>query len=249
MASQLNTDETNENYPDAAPLDAPTSWKTVVASWLADVFLFCATAAVVLWQNSRITVLYDLSGVIEPAYRMSLGDRPYADFPFPYAPLTFLIQSWIIRLWGTVYWHHIAYVAIAAGLGSVLTWRVLTNILLDSFRRPRLTAFLLSLPVVILGIYCIFPHPFYDPDAMFFMLVSLAALLWLERRGFPDVPTFLAGMLLVNPLFVKQNIGLAYLGSWLIALIVLLSIDAWKKLPYRGYLTLIAGSLDRKSVV
>lgn len=239
----MNTDETNENYPDAAPLDAPTSWKTVVASWLADVFLFCATAAVVLWQNSRITVLYDLSGVIEPAYRMSLGDRPYADFPFPYAPLTFLIQSWIIRLWGTVYWHHIAYVAIAAGLGSVLTWRVLTNILLDSFRRPRLTAFLLSLPVVILGIYCIFPHPFYDPDAMFFMLVSLAALLWLERRGFPDVPTFLAGMLLVNPLFVKQNIGLAYLGSWLIALIVLLSIDAWKKLPYRGYLTLIAGSL------
>ena len=243
MVSQLNTDDkTNENCPSAESVDPP-SWKIVLASWLADVFLFSATAAVVLWQNSRVTVLYDLSGVIEPAYRMSLGDRPYADFPFPYAPLTFLIQSWIIRLWGTVYWHHIAYVAIVAGLASVLTWRTITSILLDSLRWPRLTAFLLSLPVVILGIYCIFPHPFYDPDAMFFMLVSLAAILWLERRGFPTVPTFLAGMLLVIPLFVKQNIGLAYLGSWLVALIVLLVIAGWRKLPYRGYLSLIAGSM------
>jgi len=158
---------------------AAPSLIVVLASWLADVFLFCATAAVVIWQNSRITVLYDLSGVIEPAFRMSLGDRPYADFPFPYAPLTFLIQSWIIRLWGTVYWHHIAYVAIAGGLATVLTWRLLGNILSDSLRWPRLTAFLLTLPTVVLGIYCIFPHPFYDPDAMLFILVSLAFLLWL----------------------------------------------------------------------
>ncbi|HEY2867023.1 MAG TPA: hypothetical protein VGJ02_08020, partial [Pyrinomonadaceae bacterium] len=240
----MNTDdETKENYPDAERVDLVTSWKIVLASWLADVLLFCATAVVVIWQNSRITVLYDLAGVLEPAYRMSLGDRPYADFPFPYTPLTFLIQSWIIRLWGTVYWHHIAYVAIVAGLASVLTWRAITNILLDSFRWPRSAAFLLSLPIVILGIYCIFPHPFYDPDAMFFILVSLAAILWLERRGFPTLPTFCAGMLLVIPLFVKQNIGLAYLGSWLITLIILLAAAAWKKLPYRGYLALIAGSV------
>jgi len=245
----LSTDEEiKENFAETEPVEQPATWKTVVASWLADVFLFCATAAVVLWQNSRVTVLYDLSGVIEPAYRISLGDRPYADFPFPYAPLTFLIQSWIIRLWGTVYWHHIAYVAVVAGLASVLTWRVITNILRDSFRWPRLTAFLLSLPIVFLGIYCIFPHPFYDPDAMFFMLVSLAAILWLERGGFPLLPTFFAGALLVVPLFVKQNIGLAYLGGWLIALLVLLLLSIWKKLPSRGYAAVIAGSLTGSAI-
>jgi hypothetical protein len=78
---------------------------------------------------------------------------------------------------------------------------------------------------------------------MFFMLVSLIAVLWLERRGFPVALTFVAGLLLVISLFVKQNIGLAYLGAWLIALVLLLAISAWKKLPLRGYISLIVGSL------
>lgn len=222
--------------------------KVVVAEWLSDVILFCATAAVVVWQNSRITVLYDLSGVLEPAFRMSLGDRPYADFPFPYAPLTFLMQSWIIKLWGTVYWHHIAYAAIIAGLAAVLTWRILINLLSDSLKWPRITAFFLSLPAVILGVYCVFPHPFYDPDAMFFVLVSLAAVLWLERRGFPLLPTLIAGMLLVIPLFAKQNIGLAYLGSWSLSLLILVVLALWKKQIISGYLVLIIGSIAGSAI-
>ena len=172
---------------------------------------------------------------------MSLGDRPYIDFPFPYAPLTFLIQSWIITFWGTVYWHHIAYAAIIAGLATVLTWRILVSLLRDSMRWPRTTAFILSLPAVILGVYCVFPHPFYDPDAMFFILVSLAAVLWLERRGFPLVPTLIAGMFLGIPLFAKQNIGLAYLGSWTLSLLVLFILALWKKQIIRGYIALITG--------
>jgi len=224
------------------------TWKTVIALWLADVFLFCATAAVVLWQNSRITVLYDLCGVLEPAYRMSLGDRPYADFPFPYAPLTFLIQSWIIRLWGTVYWHHIAYASIVAGLCTVLAWRLLGSIFRDSFNRPYLASFILSLPIIPLGVYCVFPHPFYDPDAMFFILVSIAIILWLERRAFPAVPTVLAGMLLVIPLFIKQNIGLAYLGSWALVLTGLILIGLWKKRPIQGWTWLLAGAAAGLSI-
>jgi hypothetical protein len=174
---------------------------------------------------------------------MSLGDRPYLDFPFPYAPLTFLIQAGIIKLWGTVYWHHIAYVTIAGGLATVLTWRLLVGFFRDFLRWPRTTAFFLTLPVVILGVYCIFPHPFYDPDAALFILLSLALILWLERRGFPAIPTFLAGMLLVVPLFIKQNIGGAYLGSWLLVLLVLVLVSLWKKLPVKGYLLLISGSI------
>ena len=68
--------------------------------------LFLGTAAVVVWQNSRLTVLYDLCGVLENAYRMSLGDIPYRDFPFPYAPLTFVMQATLIKLTGRVFWHH-----------------------------------------------------------------------------------------------------------------------------------------------
>jgi len=74
-------------------------------------------------------VLWDLSYVLENSYRVSLGDVPYRDFPFPYPPLTFLIQAAIIKLTGRVFWHHIVYSAVMGGLATVLTWRILLNLL------------------------------------------------------------------------------------------------------------------------
>jgi hypothetical protein len=213
------------------------------ASWAAGVFLFLSTAAVVWWQNTRLTVLYDLSGVLEPAMRIAQGDRPYLDFPFPYAPLTFLTQAEMIRLTGTVYWHHIVYCCVIAGLGTVFAWRIMVGLFLDRLPRPRLTAFLLSLPLIPLGIYCIFPHPFYDPDAAFVLLLCIFLLLWLEKRGFPNVPTFFLGVLLVVPLFVKQNIGLAFLGSCGLAFLFTIAIGWWKKSAVRPYLLLLAGTV------
>src|SRR5437868_3557421 len=87
-------------------------------------FLFLGTAAVIVWQNSRVGILWDLSYILENSFRISQGDVPYRDFPFPYAPLTFLSQAAIIRLTGAVFWHHILYCAIAGGLGTLLTWRI-----------------------------------------------------------------------------------------------------------------------------
>ena len=211
--------------------------------WLCGTILFAGTAAVVWWQNSRLTVLYDLCGVLEPATRIAQGDLPYRDFPFPYAPLTFLMQAAIIRVTGAVYWHHIAYCCVVAGLGTLLAWRILLHLFRDSLAWPKLTAFLLSMPLAILGIYCVFPHPFYDPDAAFVILLGIWLLLRLERKGFPAVRTFLVGALLVVPLFIKQNIGLAFLGSTGLALVLMIAIGAWRKAPVRPYLTLIGGSI------
>src|SRR5438552_10679243 len=95
---------------------------------LAGLVLFGGTGAVVWWQNARLTVLYDLCGVLEPATRIAQGDLPYLDFPFPYAPLTFMMQAALIRLTGAVYLHHIIYCCVLAGLATVLTWRILANL-------------------------------------------------------------------------------------------------------------------------
>ena len=210
---------------------------------LVALILFAGTAAVVWWQNSRLTVLYDLSGVLEPATRISQGDLPYLDFPFPYAPLTFVVQAAIIKFTGAIYWHHIFYSCIVAGFGTVLTWRILLHIFRDKLPRPRLTAFLLSLPLIILGIYCVFPHPFYDPDATFVILLAIFLLLRLERKGFPPIRTFLLGALLILPLFFKQNIGLAFIGSVGIALLIMIASGLRRKTKVTPYLLLIAGSL------
>src|SRR5439155_15742139 len=111
-------------------------------SALSGLVLFAGTAGIVWWQNTRLTILYDLCGVLEPATRIAQGDIPYRDFPFPYAPLTFLTQAELIRLTGAIYWHHIAYACIVAGVATLLAWRIITALLSDSIPMPSLVAFL-----------------------------------------------------------------------------------------------------------
>jgi hypothetical protein len=230
-----------ETPSEPVALSGSASMSVKLANLAGGILLFAGTASVVWWQNTRLTVLYDLSGVLEPAVRLAQGDRPYLDFPFPYAPLTFLTQAELIRLTGTVYWHHIVYCCIVAGLATVLASRILVRLFIGRLPRPRLTAFILSLPLIILGVYCIFPHPFYDPDAAFVVLLDIYLLLWIESMDLPVVPAFLCGVLLVVPLFVKQNIGLAFLGSSVIAFLALFVRGLWQKASARGYLFLLSG--------
>jgi hypothetical protein len=158
--------------------------------------LFLATAAVVVWQNARLTVLWDFSFIVDTATRIAFGDVPYRDFPFPYAPVTFLVQAAIIRLFGRAAWHHAAYAAVMGGAASALTYAIVRQI-----ESRRIVAIALAAPLTILGIYCIFPHPFYDPDCCVVILVVILLLI----RNVPMA----AGATAVLAVFVKQNIGLA----------------------------------------
>ena len=167
---------------------------------IAAAFLFLASAGVVVWQASRLTVLWDVSYVLENASRMAGGDVPYRDFPFPYPPLTFAMQALIIRLFGHVYWHATFYAAIVCGVGSVLAHAVVRRLV-----APKISLVLCA-PLALLGIYCIFPHPFYDPDACLAVLVALLVLLIDDDNPW-------AGALVVVPLLVKQNIGFAFFAA------------------------------------
>ena len=184
-------------------------------------------------------MLWDLSYILENSFRISLGDIPYRDFPFPYPPLTFLIQAALIKLTGRVFWHHVLYCALTGGLAGVLTWRILLNCLRATVH-PRLLAFLLSLPLIPLGIYCVFPHPFYDPDCTFAILLGLLLLQRLERK-----PSWwlapVTGAVLMIPLFIKQNTGLAFLVSTSLALLILISFEVFRRRPARHYALTLAG--------
>jgi hypothetical protein len=209
--------------------------------WAAALFLFFGTAAVVLWQDSRLAVLWDLSYVLENSYRISLGQLPYRDFPFPYAPLTFLIQALLIRVTGRVFFHHVLYCAVVGDLGTILTWRILVDWLRDAMGSFRLIAFLLAAPLTVLGIYCIFPHPFYDPDCTFVILCGVFLLLRLERRGFSPRPAFWTGIAFVVPTFVKQNTGLAFSATAALAVIILIAAEARRARRVSGYASLLGG--------
>lgn len=211
--------------------------------WLASAALFFLTAGVVVWQNLRLGVLWDLSYILETAHRISLGDIPYRDFPLPYAPGTFLVQAAIMKITGRVFLHHIIYCAAAGGLGTVLAWRIMTNVLRGAVTSPRFIAFVLSVPLTVLGIYCIYPHPFYDPDCTFAIMAGILLLQNLERRGFPPAGSFFTGMVLVIPMFVKQNTGLAFLGSVGGAIVVLLAIEVWHRRRAAGHALVMVGAV------
>ena len=175
------------------------------------VFLFLATAAVVVWQNSRLAVLWDLSYVLENAFRISVGDLPYRDFPFPYAPVSFLIQAAIIKLTGRVFWHTTVYCAVAGGAATILTWRIVLNLLPARLAYARFLAFILSVPLIVLGVYCVFPHPFYDPDCTLSILLAVLLLRRADHKPTSTLRSLVAGFAMIVPLFVKQNMGIAFL--------------------------------------
>jgi hypothetical protein len=178
---------------------------------------------------------------------------PYRDFPLAHAPLTFLIQTAIIRLTGRVFFHHVLYCATVGGMGTVLTWRIALNILRGRVAAAWAVSLLLAAPLAVLGIYCILPHPSYDCDCAFSILVAIF-LLQLLRPDFGAVPAssqfmrlfsaFAAGAALVLPVFFKQNIGLPFLLVAGVAVLLLLAAGLLGRVPESsptpGFPTLIA---------
>ena len=89
----------------------------------------------------------------------------------------------------------------------------------------RWVPILLCLPLVPLGIYSIYPHPFYDPDCTLAILLGLA-LLWLARTHlYPKLLCVAAGISFLLPFFFKQNVGLAFVGILYGTL-----VTSWKRL-------------------
>jgi hypothetical protein len=177
--------------------------------------LFVATAAFVLWQNSQIAVLWDLSYLLDTSWRIALGQTPYRNFPLVHPPLTFLIQALIMRVFGRVYIWPVLYAALVGGLGTLIAWRITLRILADRISYAWPISLLLTAPLVFLGIYGVYPHPIYDCDCAFSILI---ALFLLQRLDGPQPTSQIqlwlrpasTGFAVVVPVFFKQNIGLPF---------------------------------------
>jgi hypothetical protein len=221
----------NSPSPTVTNSDIRAGW--LGREWIAATLLFLATAGFVLWQNSQIAILWDLSYLLDTSWRIALGQLPYRDFPLVHPPLTFLIQAAMMRLAGRHYELHIAYAALVGGLGSVVAWRIVLRILIDKIGEASsawTVSLLLAAPLTVLGVYSVYPHPIYDCDCAFAILIAIFLLQRLSRNESPDVPGFrgwaqpvLAGAALVVPVFFKQNIGLPFLLAVVLGMFLLLA--------------------------
>ena len=169
-------------------------------------------------------MLVDISYILNIATRIAAGDVPYAQFPLAQAPLTFLTQAVLIKLFGPHFFVQIAYAAIAGGLATVLTYVIARRLVAGVVASPDALAALLAIPLVPLGIYAILPNPFYDPDGCLVILAAVAAILAASDR--PTRTRWLvAGALISVPVFIKQNIG----GAFLILAVAALVADAFAR--------------------
>jgi hypothetical protein len=224
---------------------------------LTAVALFLATAAFTFWQNSRVGVLWDISYLLDTSFRITLGQFLYKDLPFAHAPLTFLLHAAIIKLFGRVYFPHIAFAALEAGAATVLTWRILLNLLEGNkvvilaqpespslpLNQPTdgnwLLATILAAPLTVLGIYAIYPHPIYDSDCILAILVALYLLQRTQNRAPLNA---LAGAACVLPLFFKQNIGLPFLAIAILAVATIAIVRRLQRTSIAPQLWLCAGA-------
>jgi hypothetical protein len=188
---------------------------------LIPLLFFGASAAFTLWRNSEVGVLVDLAYVLNIATRIAAGDIPYAQFPLAQAPLEFVMQAVLIKVFGPHFWVQIAYATILGGFASALAYAITRRLLEGAVAQPQILAAILALPLVPLGIYAIYPHPFYDPDACLLILLAITAVFAAHDR--PTRTRWLvAGALMTVPVFVKQNIG----GAFLVLSVATLAAEA-----------------------
>ncbi len=193
-------------------LKTSRSWPPVGAAIVA-----LAAGAFVFWQNTRVAVLWDLGYLLDTAWRITLGQMPYRDFPFAHAPLTFLTQAVLIHFFGRAYIATILYAAAAGGLGVWLSWLILRRIAANQWLALALTA-----PLVFLNTQAVYPHPIYDTDCVLAVLFALWLLARMaERENAGWIEGAIAGASATLPIFYKQNIGLAFAFTVGVAALVL----------------------------
>jgi hypothetical protein len=209
-----------------------------VRDWLAAGLLFVATASFVLWQNSQVAVLWDLSYLLDTSYRIALGQTPYRDFPLVHPPLTFVVQAFIMRVGGRLYLLPLGYAALIGGFGTVVSWRIVLHALRSKIALAWLVSLLLAAPLVLLGIYSIYPHPIYDCDCTFAILVAVFLLQRFNAEratsavgGRLWIGPSLAGAAVVIPMFFKQNMGLPFLLAVVAGVMLLIAVNFWR--PHR----------------
>ena len=191
------------------------------SSVLVPALLFAVSAAFTFWRNTQVAVLVDISYVVNIATRIAAGDVPYAQFPLAQAPLAFLTQAVLIKAFGPHYVVQMAYATIVGGLATVVTYSIARRLIDGAVPHPTILAATLAIPLVPLGIYSIFPNPFYDPDTCFVVLAAIAAILAAIDRP-SRTRWLLAGALIAVPVFVKQNIG----GAFLVVALGVLVVEA-----------------------
>ncbi|WP_246604674.1 hypothetical protein [Chloracidobacterium aggregatum] len=172
--------------------------------WLAVCVLAVGAGVVHQWQTGRIGALGDYAYIVDTAWRIAQGEVMYRDFGLPHSPLTFHVQATLIKVFGFSYGLTAWYCTVVNVVYVLLTYRLVRVLV------PGWSGVGLCVPLVWLAPHSIYPHPFYDPDACWLILLNLNLLHWVATQRVGAVVAFLGGVTTVLPALAKQNVGYPY---------------------------------------
>lgn len=173
-----------------------------------------ATSAFFVYMMSdRIIAPGDWAYIMEPAYRVTLGQMAYRDFFLVLTPgIIYTVAG--LMLFGGGNLPMLVFTIISQGVTVVLTYSIYRRVTKDA----TLSLFLV-LPTAA-TFQAFYPFPSYETGAMLFILGALlCALKGLERKSSVALWVFAGVLAAIAPLF-KQNTGGAYLVFFHVAIIL-----------------------------
>jgi hypothetical protein len=164
-------------------------------------------------QNQKIIALFDFTYFTDIGIRINNGQIPYRDFPLAANPGSFYIIGIILHFFPSNYLPILIYMGIQSTIIIACTsWILSTQI--KTFNTSKMSLALLFF-LAPLNIYGIFHQPYYDADSIFFVIVGVTLILFLNNRSNNKLEVLL-GVILFLPFFFKQNIGLPWILYWVV---------------------------------
>ncbi len=160
--------------------------------------------------------IFDYGAFLDASWRVYRGQLPYIDFIYSVGPIHLYLNSLFFHIFG------FGKTAILLHLIIVNSIVVVATFLLSHKKIP-ITLSALTAALTQVGFYWQFPHPWYDYTSYLWVILSLSILV----RTLPFTSekqakwvSFSSGLLATFAFFTKTNIGIAYLPSIFVVLLL-----------------------------
>lgn len=158
----------------------------------------------VLWKNTSILPLVDVTYQLENAYRIYCGQIPYQDFLLVLTPGTYWIMAFTMKIFGKQIIVHTFVLLFFSILELLGLWLII--------KKFNLKKNVYILALIIFTGYSIYPYPNYDSNSMTAMIFAFFFFVYYDISiSNSIIKDMLLGILIVTPFFFKQNTGLVFI--------------------------------------
>lgn len=151
--------------------------------------------------STNFVSIHDLAYFLTNGLRISQGQIPYLDFILVHTPGSFYLIALFIKIFGTTYLPIYLWMYFVNFLTTVMIYQILIKI---KIKKAKYITIFFGL----LAPYSFQPQIWYDSDSIFFIVLTIYLLFFVDFTKNLFLVNFTIGLISFIPYFVKQNIGL-----------------------------------------